>query len=692
MPRVPLPSVNPQVASRGQFAAPAITPVNDQTGRQIQQAGAAVQQLGEGVFNIGAHLQTQFDIARAKEADNLAADTIRTELGAYLQTQGKSATGDARKRAFDSMRSKLSALDKSLGSAGQKTLFQRSVSSRMQEAAFRADEHLAKQTMVYNLAETTTQANSELSDAVDNYGNADFDVHKGNMERAIDDVADQKGWAKDSEQRKALHKDAATSLHSLVVDRLVTEGNMTEAAKYLEAHGAEIEPGRRADLQKVVKKATVADRAQRLQREFAAQGMSALDGLNAANVMFDEKKLTVEERDETVRRVAYEADLSYTLQAREANQVLEEAKAQVLGGQALTPQQSDRLVKLGVFDQFTTWSRAGGQHKTSDFGLFTMQKLQEDPSGFSSYNSWDEVYHTLRGELDDTRLDTVASMWRRFKGIDTTEDALKLDLDLQITRALKDMRLVDEVVAGTRMKPDQRARIDRFTAEVVDDVNLHVKNRKAGAADVEAAIQRLKKNSLKVSGVETPLVFVPAESLQTGVWSTQFGDVEASKLTPEVRKNVHDSLTASGRREEDIYEIDIATEFARTLGDLNQQTQDKKAAELATGEKRLRAFYRGRINKILQDTIVDRQAWAEMEYQAGANVPAEYPTGVPTAQSLHYDTSEEIIRQFGDQMAHFGLSITDMRRILDNEAGIVKPTKITEPKFDPAILNQFNRR
>ena len=684
MPRVPLPSVNPQTASRGQFVAPAITPVNDQTGRQIQQVGAAVQQAGEGVANIGVHLQTQFDVARAKEADNLAADTIRTELGAYLQTQGKAATGDARKQAFQTIRTKLSALDKSLGTADQKTLFQRSVSSRMQEAAFRADEHLAKQTLVYNLAETTTQANSELRDAVDNYGNDDFAVHKGNMARALDDIADLKGWAKDSAQRKELHQDAATNLHSLVVDRLVTEGSMTDAAKYLADNGAEIEPGRRADLQKVVKKASVADKAQQLQRVFAEKGMSSLDGLSAVNAMFDNKTLTVEERDETVRRIAYESDLHYTLQARESNQMLEEAKAQVLRGQALTPQQTERLSKAGVLDQFTTWSRSGGQHKTSDFGLFTQQKLQEDPSGFAAYNSWDEVYHALRGELDDTRLDTVASMWRRYKGIDTTEDALKLDLDLQVTRALKDMGVVDEVIAGSRMKPDQRAKIDRFTAEVIDDVNQHVKNRKAGAADVEAAIQRLKKNSMKVSGVATPLVLTPEDSLQSGVWSTPFGDVEASKLKPEVRRNIVDSLKAAGRREEDIYDIDVATEFARTVGDMNKETQAQKATDLATGEKRLRAFYRGRINKILQDITVDRQAWQEMERQARATPTTEYPAGVPTAQSLHFSTRDEVIDQFGDQMAHFGLSVDDMRRILDSEAGV--------PEAKPAAHNPFRHR
>jgi hypothetical protein len=671
MPRIPLPTVGRQVTQGPGSSAPTVTPFNDQSGRQVAQFGAAVQQAGQGLSEVGTHLQNQFDVAAAKEADNLAADVLRSGLGTYLQTQGKAATGDAYDQTFKGLRQKIDAIGKSLKSPNQVAMFRRSVDSRMQDALYKADEHKAKQVLVYAMAETETQANSALRDAVASYGTDESDVHLGTMNRAIDEIADMQGWGADSEQRKALHLKASTDFHSLVIDSLVTDGKLTQAAQHLEQNADEIDPARRAVIDKVVKKATVADKAQRLQRAFSAEGLSTIDSVRKINEMFDNKQLTVEEQDEAVRRVAYNAELQGSLQARASNELLENAKAQVLGGQELTPQQKEALRLARVLDDFNAWSGHGGQHKTSDAGLFTMQKLQEDPTGFGRYNSWDEVFKDLRGQLDDSRLDTVASMWRKWRGIDTSEDALKMDLDLQITRALKDMTLLPEVIAKDKFTPEQTAMVDRFTAAVIDDVNSHVTGRKAGAKDVYDAITRQKRNSLKIGDVPTPVSISPNDELQDGIWSTPFGDVAAEKITPAFRANAKASLLASGRREEDIYDIDIATEFARYATELNKQTQEVKAANLSTGESRLRAFYKGRINTILQQVAVDRQAWAEMELATEANVPAAYPGAMPTAESLHVGVRDYVIEAFGDEMAHFGLSVEQMRRILDKEGNYV---------------------
>lgn len=700
MPRVPLPSVRPQEPQSGRFSAPQVAPVQNAAGQQIQQLGGALQQAGGAAVSIGTHLQQQFDLARAKEADNLASDVFREQMGAYLQTVGKGATGDTRTQTFESIREKLNEIGQSLGTPTQRALFREKVDARMQDALFKADKHEADQVFAYELSESKARAQAFRLDATNADPETDeFTTYHDNMLRELDGVADKLGLPADSAQRVALKLEETTKLHLGMVDRLLTEGKTQEAKTFYADYRDEIAAPAREQVEKTLKTAGVKDEAQTLHLNMLGQGLNPLQILQQSDDLYKSGKISVEVQDDLMRRVASREDFVASTKARAASQMLEQAKAKLLGGEHLSAQETEGLRTAGVLDQLRTWQGNGLTHKTSAAGYMLKQQAENNPESlFSSFRdengqpSWDVAGKFLRGEMSDEHLGVVYEYWRQWRGLDP-HDATAIDVDLMMTQALRDIGPDAGGLGPNFLKstpsPTERAKIEAFTLAVQRDVNAHVRGRKAVSKDYEDAIARIKRNALKESGQLVPTKVATSDQLQDGVWATEFGDLPANHAymnpkSPEYRA-VRDALAAEKGGVENVYDIDIATEIKRQIDETNVETQQTRATALVNGEQMLQQIYSSTMSNTLQRLTNQREEWRQML------IDTDQPTvGIPheegvSAAELHVGVKENIMRQWGERLAlQYGLTVEQMNKIIDKAGNYKPPTARREPQFGSA--------
>lgn len=713
MPRVPITTVRPQgPPGGGRFSAPGVAPVQSAAGQQIQQAGAAMLRAGGAAVSIGNHLQQQFDLARAKEADNLASDVFRTEMLSYLQTQGKDATGERRSQAFDTIRERLDEIGQSLGTPAQRAMFREKADQRMEDALYKADKHEAQQVLVYEMAESDARATAFLHDAVEADPETDeFDVYRGSMLAELDGIADKMGFEKDSAQRAALKLEKTTALHAGVIDRMLYGQNVAAAREHLAAYGAEVDPKAKQLIEKTIKTAGVKDRAQRLHQDMMQQELPPLQILHAANALFEGGELNVEERDELMSRVARHEDFVSSMKARAATQALEAAKTTLLQGGELSAQDLTRLGTLGVLDQLKTWRAQGLTHKTSDAGfLFKQQARDNAEQLFENFRdekgepSWPVAYRFLRNELDDTDLDVVHEYWRQWRGLEP-QDPVAIDVDLMLLQALRDIGpdaggLAPTFARGTPT-PDERAVMDKFKADVTRDVIAHVRGRKAVLKDYDDAIARIRRNALRASGA-----MVPAKTATQGqlgdddnVWVTEFGELPVTHAymhpSSDVYKTVARQLATEKGGVENVYDIDIATEVQRLIVEHNEQNQQLRYTNIERGTQFLQHLYSSKLSRAMQNIVNQREQMRQQLVEADqptTGIP--YEDTMPSASQFHEGLRDEILNAWGEKLAvQYGLTEEQMRAILDKAGNYQVPQTISEvfetfPVLRPGARNK----
>ncbi len=236
----PLPQETLLGGSSGSFRAFTTLPLQSQTGAQITRLGQAVQSAGTATANIADVLQDDLDTARTKEATALWLDENRVTLydpqEGYLNTSGKSATGDARKNAQNQIARNAQNLSKRLDNDDQRTMFAIAVQEKMLQINQALDQHENRGARVFNIGETKALSEELASDAVEFRTQAvpnllDFEKNKQSAIIEARTVADLLEYG--PEQTEAFILDTTTSIHAGVVGRLLAEMRDVEAGDYL---------------------------------------------------------------------------------------------------------------------------------------------------------------------------------------------------------------------------------------------------------------------------------------------------------------------------------------------------------------------------------------------------------------------------------------------------------------------------
>lgn len=384
--RLPIPSVGVQPSQSPQFSAPGVAPQRDATGQQLQQLGQGLHRTGAAVGGIADELQAEWNSSRIKEADNLAADVYREEMGRYLNAVGQDA-GQAQKDAtFAAIEQRSRSIGEKLQNPFQREEFQARLADRRQQAMARADQHYRDQVRIDAIGQSKARFASEQVDALNSVGNpTEWRYHKGVMAQEVDNQADLDGIGKDNPRRKLAHLQATTDLHDAAIRAEVGKGNITAASSMLQAAGDEIAPQVRTKLEGLVQQANVDKQSFEAARYLSQRVPTLGKQIEALNQLVEDPntKLSIEVRDAAERRLRGMEQIDYQEKARLGNETSTQAEAfaarnRVSTWDELPLEMRQGLEASGRAEPFKVWLEQGQQFITTQRGIDIMRRAEDE--------------------------------------------------------------------------------------------------------------------------------------------------------------------------------------------------------------------------------------------------------------------------------------------------------------------------
>ena len=249
MPTVPttfVPQVTPPGGGDiGQFQAPAVEPMRNYTGEQVQQFGQQLTRAGMTAFSIGDAMQDQIDEAAAKESDvaflQQANEIMRGQNG-YLNTAGKDAETSYVSVNEQLIQAGQASMDRL--NEGQKRLYQNVLARNMMTFQAQVQTHRDQQVKVYAGNEATARANQYVNLAIQDYKERDavttdglptgaYNTNLGVALNEIRTVGRLRGYAEDSAQMRELENAVYTQAAQGVVNRLMMDSQYQDGLDYV---------------------------------------------------------------------------------------------------------------------------------------------------------------------------------------------------------------------------------------------------------------------------------------------------------------------------------------------------------------------------------------------------------------------------------------------------------------------------
>jgi murein DD-endopeptidase MepM/ murein hydrolase activator NlpD len=249
MPTVPttfVPQVTPPGGGDiGQFQAPAVEPMRNYTGEQVQQFGQQLTRAGMTAFSIGDAMQDQLDEAAAKESDIAYQQQVNEILqgpNGYLNKVGKDAETSYVSVNEQLIQAGQESMDRLNDS--QKRLYQNVLARNMMTFQTQVQSHRDKQVKVYAENEATARANLYVNRTVQSYKERDavttdglptgeYNTNLGVALNEIRTVGRLRGFAEDSAQMRELENAVYTQAAQGVVNRLMIDGQYQDGLDYV---------------------------------------------------------------------------------------------------------------------------------------------------------------------------------------------------------------------------------------------------------------------------------------------------------------------------------------------------------------------------------------------------------------------------------------------------------------------------
>jgi murein DD-endopeptidase MepM/ murein hydrolase activator NlpD len=249
MPTVPttfVPQVTPPGGGDiGQFQAPAVEPMRNYTGEQVQQFGQQLTRAGMTAFSIGDAMQDQLDEAAAKESDIAYQQQVNEILqgpNGYLNKVGKDAETSYVSVNEQLIQAGQASMDRLNDS--QKRLYQNVLARNMMTFQTQVQSHRDKQVKVYAENEATARANLYVNRTVQSYKERDavttdglptgeYNTNLGVALNEIRTVGRLRGFAEDSAQMRELENAVYTQASQGIVNRLMIDGQYQDGLDYV---------------------------------------------------------------------------------------------------------------------------------------------------------------------------------------------------------------------------------------------------------------------------------------------------------------------------------------------------------------------------------------------------------------------------------------------------------------------------
>lgn len=537
--RVPLPSVSRQPDQSTQFSAPAVTPQQDYTGQQLRGLGGAMQQAGDDTARLAAGLQDQYDEARTKEADMALAYAIDTDVGGYLQSVGKEATGDARKKALDAVAQKRRTIETSLGNQMQRQMFQKAADERMFRASSVSQKHEAQQTRVFSGSQSLARAQLLGQDAFNALMTGDhkaFQDAKGLMLSEVDAAATIAGAS--DEEKQLLRQGATTRLHGQIIEKLSNDGKGTAAADYLQGAKDEIAPDALLKLEGMVRQATVDQQSFEAARFLSQREPTLGKQIEALNQLVEDPntKLSIEVRDAAERRLRGMEQIDYQEKARVGNETATQAEAfaaqnRVSTWDQLPLQMRQGLEASGRAEPFKVWLEQGQQFITTQRGIDIMRRAEDE--------SWlrgqkiEALMASARDDLNRRDGDALIAAWYKAHQLPPPKGVGDAMVSMVLNRRMRELGYLPSDKEPT---PEQTNRRN----DVLESVQRALGTAPATQEQVDKAIEMALGETLSFGGgtftsdKTMPKTAMTPKERESGYFVTRFGNVPANQVSPEL--------------------------------------------------------------------------------------------------------------------------------------------------------------
>jgi hypothetical protein len=552
---IPIPRVPVSQQSYGQFAAPTAAPMQDAGPQQMQQLGASLLNAGASAARIGADLQADLDQGFLMESDALASELARNTVGSYRQMAGLPAIesfGDTQEQ----LRTKLRNLSDTARSPEQKQRLERILVQRMQDASESMAAHRDVQVRNRAIGGAKAGMESEIQNYLAALGNPDdMKLARDLMIERAGELSRHRG--EDGDMAKLTLLDATTRMHAGAVDALLAADRPTEALAYLEQHQGEIAPQERAQVARVVQRATVADKAQRLVGDFEGRGMSYADQIETADALFQNGTLTVEERDETVQRATQADSMRRRAAAAEAADVLT-AGEQLLAGSmdaklSDNPQLYARAERAGVLPQLLQFERSR-KAATDPMALAEALSLPEESLAQVSRA---QIVQRYWGRLTPSDLEAVLSRRDRAAGDGSrSQGPSVMGLDDRVVSSYLKLKGLDD---NGKVPPSNAVEFQAFRKNVQEQIDAErAEGGKVTPERIRQIMEQAKIDTVYLSqpwifsdGSPTPRMLLTDEQearagvISDGEW-IPLGAIPSDVLSEITRK-----LNAAGQRVND---------------------------------------------------------------------------------------------------------------------------------------------
>lgn len=264
------PSVPLQPTQATRFSSPSVVPVQDATGRQIQQLGAATTQVAVQLGRLQQERQDRRNITFARELDAKYRATDTEDVDRFLALRGKDAD-DAFPGLLQSFDERTKAMLDEAENDEQRAMLELSRAQRREDFTSRAFRHY--QGEVRRRESTAAEASEALSrsDAVTYFQDPQGDERQAARNQDLLNKAQADAIAKlrvngvdTPEAIRAARLDVTTFVHSGRIDQMIADGNLDAAETYLgERRKDEIAPGTATDLQEKIRRAKAVQQSQR---------------------------------------------------------------------------------------------------------------------------------------------------------------------------------------------------------------------------------------------------------------------------------------------------------------------------------------------------------------------------------------------------------------------------------------------
>lgn len=307
-----LPTQEPNVGNMPAFQAPSVEPMRNFAGKQIQEAGQAVQNFGTTVTKIATRLQNEVDDANSKLLYNDFASEVDNIETQYLTTKNK----DAVDKAMPTRDAILKAFQKAVERAEndtQRTLLHNAASVRLRSADSSIIRHSITEQRQFDIKETGAQVDTLVNDA-SRYSagwrqpDGDFQIYYNAAKKRAGELADKLGYVDTvdaqgrtvpSAQRQELLLKVTNAIHTNAMSAAIDGQNFTAAADYLQRYGNEMTP----EAFQKVKKALDMGKDDVEEQRIADNIWSASNGDIGAALTLARSSLTGKQEDAVVNRL-----------------------------------------------------------------------------------------------------------------------------------------------------------------------------------------------------------------------------------------------------------------------------------------------------------------------------------------------------------------------------------------------------